>query len=43
MMIMGNLKKMYVGAIEDEKEAAVLYDKIAILTYGLKVNICFFS
>ena len=37
MMIMGNFKKMYIGAIEDEREAAILYDKIAILTHGLKV------
>ena len=38
-MIMGNFKKMYVGAIESEKDAAILYDKIAILTHGLKVKI----
>ena len=29
---MGNFKKMYIGAIEDEKEAALLYDKVAILS-----------
>lgn len=39
MMIMGNFKKMYIGAIEDEREAAILYDKTAILTQGLKVKI----
>ena len=38
MMIMGNFKKMYIGAIEDEQEAASLYDKIAILVHGLKVR-----
>jgi hypothetical protein len=37
MMIMGNFKKMYIGAIENEQEAAFLYDKIAILVHGLKV------
>ncbi len=36
-MIMGNNKKLYVGAIDSEQEAAVLYDQIAILTNGLKV------
>ncbi len=35
---MGNFKKMYVGAIDDEKEAALMYDKIAILTHGLKAK-----
>ncbi len=39
MMIMGNLKKMYVGAIENENDAASLYDRIAILVHGLKVRI----
>lgn len=38
MMIMGNFKKMYIGAIENEQEAAFLYDKIAILVHGLKVR-----
>jgi hypothetical protein len=38
MMIMGNFKKMYVGAIDKEEDAALLYDKVAILTHGLKVN-----
>lgn len=38
MMIMGNFKKMYIGAIENEQEAAFLYDKIAILVHGLKVS-----
>lgn len=37
-MIMGNFKKMYIGAIENEQEAAFLYDKIAILVHGLKVK-----
>lgn len=38
MMIMGNFKKMYVGAIDEEKDAALLYDKVAVLTHGLKVQ-----
>lgn len=38
MMIMGNFKKLYVGAIESEVEAALLYDRVAILSHGLKVN-----
>ena len=37
-MIMGNFKKVYVGAIESEREAAYLYDKIAIIIHGLKVT-----
>lgn len=37
MMIMGYFKKIYVGALEDEKEAALLYDKIALLIHGIKV------
>ena len=39
-MIMGNFKKMYVGAIEEQREAGILYDIIAILSHGLKVNYC---
>jgi len=38
MMIMGNLKKIYIGAIETEQEAAQIYDKIAILVHGMKVS-----
>ena len=38
MMIMGNFKKMYIGAIDSEHEAACLYDKIAILVHGLRVS-----
>jgi len=36
---MGNFKKMYIGAIENEREAALIYDRIAILVHGLKVTI----
>lgn len=43
MMIMGYFKKIYVGALEDEKEAALLYDKIALLIHGLKVIITFLT
>ena len=43
MMIMGNFKKMYVGAIDQEQDAATLYDKIAILTHGLKVHFNLFT
>lgn len=38
MMIMGYFKKIYVGALEDEKEAALLYDKIALLIHGIKAK-----
>jgi hypothetical protein len=34
---------MYIGAIENEQEAAQLYDKIAILVHGLKVNIFYIN
>ena len=40
-MIMGNFKKVYIGAIESEQEAAYLYDKIAIIIHGLKVTLSF--
>ena len=36
---MGYFKKIYVGALDDEKEAALLYDKIALLVHGMKVRI----
>ena len=36
---MNNKKKKYVGSFADEKDAAILYDKVAILTHGLKVTI----
>ena len=32
VMIMGNMKKLYFGAIPSEKEAARLYDKLAVLS-----------
>ena len=35
---MNNKKKKYVGSFIDEKDAAVLYDKVAVLTHGLKVG-----
>lgn len=38
MMIMGYFKKIYIGALEDEVEAAILYDKVALLIHGLKVS-----
>ena len=37
-MIMGNFKKIYIGAIETQEEAAKLYDKVAILIHGMKVR-----
>lgn len=37
-MITGNFKKIYVGSIDSEAEAALLYDKIAILVHGLKAK-----
>ena len=38
-MIMGRNKKQYIGAIEDESEAALIYDWHAVVTQGLKVSI----
>lgn len=38
-MIMGKNKKQYIGAIEDEGEAAQIYDWHAILTSGIRVRI----
>ena len=35
---MNNKKKKYVGSFADERDAAVLYDKVAVLTHGLKVS-----
>ena len=35
---MGNFKKIYIGAIETQEEAAKLYDRIAILIHGMKVR-----
>ena len=35
VMIIGTIKKKYFGSISCEKEAAILYDKLAILTNGL--------
>lgn len=34
---MNNKRKKYVGSFVNEKDAATLYDKVAILTHGLKV------
>ena len=35
VMIMGPIKKKYFGGIPTEREAAVFYDKLSILTNGL--------
>lgn len=45
MMIMINQKKVYIGAIHTEMEAAKYYDHIAILTQGLhsKTNFAYTS
>jgi hypothetical protein len=40
---MNNKKKKYVGSFPVERDAAVLYDKVAILTHGLKVGTLLFS
>jgi hypothetical protein len=37
-MIMGKSKKQYIGAIEDESEAALIYDWHAIATNGIRVS-----
>lgn len=38
VMIMGNFKKMYFGAIENERDAALFYDKLAIVSHGVKAK-----
>lgn len=38
MMIMGNQKKIYIGAVESEMEAATIYDKVSIIIHGMKVS-----
>mmetsp|Transcript_14433 Transcript_14433/g.12706 ORF Transcript_14433/g.12706 Transcript_14433/m.12706 type:complete len:236 (-) Transcript_14433:74-781(-) len=38
VMIMGNFKKMYFGAIKSERDAAVFYDKLAIVSHGIKAK-----
>lgn len=38
VMIMGKSKKQYIGAIEDESEAALIYDWHAIVTQGIRVS-----
>lgn len=40
---MNNKRKKYVGSFQVERDAAVLYDKVAILTHGLKVGLYFKS
>ncbi len=42
VLIMNNKRKKYVGSFVDELDAALLYDKVAILTHGLKVYISIF-
>ena len=37
-MLTGNSKKVYIGAIDDQQEAAVLYDIVSILFHGLKAK-----
>lgn len=37
-MIMGNMKKYYIGGIVSEERAAKVYDKFAILTQGLRAK-----
>jgi hypothetical protein len=38
MMIMINQKKVYIGAIQDEVDAAKYYDHIAIISQGLSAK-----
>ena len=40
---MGKSKKQYIGAIEDESEAAQIYDWHAIVTQGIRVTLQLFS
>lgn len=35
VMIMGSIKKKYFGGIKNERDAAIFYDKLSILTNGL--------
>ena len=42
MVVSGHLKK-YIGAIENEDVAGVLYDKYAIIIQGLKVSVLIFT
>lgn len=35
------MKKRYVGSIENEIKAAIIYDYYAILTHGLKAKLNF--
>ena len=37
-MIMVNQKKVYVGAINNEVDAAVYYDHVAIISQGIHVK-----
>lgn len=36
--MLGNLKKHYVGSINEEERAARIYDRHAILTHGLRAK-----
>lgn len=36
---MGNFKKFYIGGIDSEEEAALIYDKLAIICHGSKVRL----
>ena len=38
-MLSGKSKKWYIGAIESEAEAGILFDYYCILYYGLRVYI----
>eukprot|EP00347_Sterkiella_histriomuscorum_P003222 403365125 len=38
VMIMGKSKKQYIGAIEDESEAALIYDWHAVVTQGIRAK-----
>ena len=38
---MGKSRKQYIGAIEDEGEAAQIYDWHAIVTQGIRVILAF--
>lgn len=37
-MIMGKNKKQYIGAIEEETEAALIYDYHAVINHGLRAK-----
>jgi len=38
VQLLGNLRKHYIGSIQNEERAARIYDRHAILTHGLRAK-----